>query len=250
MLGRAGFGCVAGGVRAVYCCCGLGSPGGDPFFAGGGSCDGGGKRAVSPGAGRRRMGKKRFFIPVYERLGGERLPLQLGQAGPQFAGRAGRGCPGDGGTDGRHCAALCGASGQPGHGIGSAHFVFGTADPSPSWNLFFLGAVSGHFYLLFCHAVDGMSEKTRGKKGRFGHGNGSFIGDVPLSKAGRQSLSPDGLDRSALCSMCVWFNFFQKDAAVVVYPEIEFFDSDSSFGETWKRKGKSGQKPQRAQKLQ
>ena len=23
---------------------------------------------------------------------------------------------------------------------------------------------------------------------------------------------------------------------MVVYPEIEFFDSDSSFGETWKRK--------------
>lgn len=36
--------------------------------------------------------------------------------------------------------------------------------------------------------------------------------------------------------MCVWFDFFEKNAAVVVYPEIEFFDSDSSFGETWKRK--------------
>ena len=36
--------------------------------------------------------------------------------------------------------------------------------------------------------------------------------------------------------MCVWFNFFEKNAAVVVYPEIEFFDSDSSFGEIWKRK--------------
>lgn len=182
------------------------------------------------------MGKKRFFIPVYERLGGERLPLQLGQAGPQFAGRAGRGCPGDGGADRRYCAALCGASGRSGHGIVSAHFIFSPADPSPAGELFFLGAVSGHFYLLLCHAVDGMPAKTRGEKGCFGHGDGSFVGNVPLSKAGGQSLPPDGLDRSALCSMCVWFDFFEKNAAVVVYPEIEFFDSDSSFGETWKRK--------------
>lgn len=157
------------------------------------------------------MGKKRFFIPVYERLGGERLPLQLGQAGPQFAGRTGRGCPGDGGADGRYCAALCGASGRSGHGIVSAHFIFSAADPSPAGELFFLGAVSGHFYLLLCHAVDGMPAKTRGEKGCFGHGDGSFVGNVPLSKAGGQSLSPDGLDRSALCPVSVWKNDDQNE---------------------------------------